>query len=69
MNRIIQSESYEEEIVKAVMEGVLEEKREKMEERRQISEQGIRGKMVFRVDSVTSDGNNGVSGERTAREN
>ncbi|GFS60445.1 retrovirus-related Pol polyprotein from transposon 412, partial [Nephila pilipes] len=40
MNRIIQSESYEEEIVKAVMEGVLEEKREKMafEERRQIRE-------------------------------
>ncbi|GFU47213.1 retrovirus-related Pol polyprotein from transposon 297, partial [Nephila pilipes] len=38
MNRIIQSESYEEEIVKAVMEGVLEEKREKMEECRQIRE-------------------------------
>ncbi|GFS52616.1 uncharacterized protein NPIL_553711 [Nephila pilipes] len=40
MNRIIQSESYEEEIVKTVMEGVLEEKREKMafEERRQIRE-------------------------------
>ncbi|GFS95905.1 retrovirus-related Pol polyprotein from transposon 412, partial [Nephila pilipes] len=40
MNRIIQSESYEEEIVKAVMEGVLEEKQEKMafEERRQIRE-------------------------------
>ncbi|GFT88297.1 retrovirus-related Pol polyprotein from transposon 297, partial [Nephila pilipes] len=38
MNRIIQSETYEEEIVKAVMEGVLEEKREKMEECRQIRE-------------------------------
>ncbi|GFS76926.1 retrovirus-related Pol polyprotein from transposon 297, partial [Nephila pilipes] len=38
MNRIIQTESYEEEIVKAVMEGVLEEKREKMEECRQIRE-------------------------------
>ncbi|GFT80427.1 retrovirus-related Pol polyprotein from transposon 297, partial [Nephila pilipes] len=38
MNRIIQSESYEEEIVKAVMEGVLEEKREEMEECRQIRE-------------------------------
>ncbi|GFS68936.1 hypothetical protein NPIL_609201 [Nephila pilipes] len=40
MNRIIQSESYEEEIIKAVMEGVLEEKREKMalKERRQIRE-------------------------------
>ncbi|GFT13377.1 integrase_H2C2 domain-containing protein [Nephila pilipes] len=40
MNSIIQSESYEEEIVKAVMEGVSEEKREKMafEESRPIRE-------------------------------
>ncbi|GFT99917.1 retrovirus-related Pol polyprotein from transposon 17.6 [Nephila pilipes] len=38
INRFIQSESYEEEIVKETMEGVLEEKREEMEERRQIRE-------------------------------
>ncbi|GFT21146.1 hypothetical protein NPIL_272631 [Nephila pilipes] len=38
INRIIQSEYYEDEIVKLVMEEVLEEKREKMEERRQIRE-------------------------------
>ncbi|GFT35057.1 hypothetical protein NPIL_668451 [Nephila pilipes] len=98
MNRIIKSESYEEEIVKAVMEGVLEEKREKMEECRQIREfelermrlanitdraecivgrfrrpggqkrKGSRGKMGFTADSVTFDGNRGVSGERTTRE-
>ncbi|GFT94801.1 hypothetical protein NPIL_103501 [Nephila pilipes] len=38
INRIIQSEFYVDEIVEAVMEGILEEKREKTEELRQIKE-------------------------------
>ncbi|GFU55629.1 retrovirus-related Pol polyprotein from transposon 412 [Nephila pilipes] len=69
MNRIIQSESYEEEIVKTVMEGVLEEKREKMafEERRQIREFELERMRLANITDRTSVSSEDLEGQGVNR--
>ncbi|GFT89507.1 uncharacterized protein NPIL_306331, partial [Nephila pilipes] len=69
MNRIIQSESYEEEIVKAVMEGVLEEKREKMafEERRQIREYELERMRLANITDRASVSSEDLAGQGVNR--
>ncbi|GFU10066.1 retrovirus-related Pol polyprotein from transposon 412 [Nephila pilipes] len=69
MNRITQSESYEEEIVKAVMEGVLEEKREKMafEERRQIREFELERMRLANITDRTSVSSEDLEGQGVNR--
>ncbi|GFT22193.1 retrovirus-related Pol polyprotein from transposon 412, partial [Nephila pilipes] len=69
MNRIIQSDSYEEEIVKAVMEGVLEEKREKMafEERRQIREYELERMRLANITDRASVSSEDLAGQGVNR--
>ncbi|GFS73110.1 retrovirus-related Pol polyprotein from transposon 412 [Nephila pilipes] len=67
MNSIIKSESYEEEIVKAVMEGVLEEKREKMEECRQIREFELERMRLANITDRTSVSSEDLEGQGVNR--
>ncbi|GFS88813.1 uncharacterized protein NPIL_261571, partial [Nephila pilipes] len=67
MNRIIKSESYEEEIVKAVMEGVLEEKREKMEECKQIREFELERMRLANITDRTSVSSEDLEGQGVNR--
>ncbi|GFS74714.1 uncharacterized protein NPIL_676391 [Nephila pilipes] len=64
MNKIIQSESYEEEIVKAVVEGVLEEK---MEERRQIRKFELKRMRLANITDRTSVSTRGLEGQGVNR--